>query len=193
MPDGGDGTAARVDRPIVVYGRTSSSNTQKVLWALHEAGLQYTMHLASAILGPGSEQFAAEGQAFGVVDTAEYLAINPTARVPTLTDGDFAVFESNTICRYIARVYCPTLFTGERCVGDDSLSTAQKEATASTWMDFSLDQNGASAASFGKLAELVTRLPEGERGNPEALAKAIAAAATTIRVLDTHLQAVASS
>lgn len=176
------------ERSIVVYGRPSSTNTQKVLWTLHEAGLAYTLHLASAILGPTSQQFAAEGQAFGVVDTSEYLAMNPTGKVPTLTDGDFAVFESNTICRYIAREYCPELFAGAAC-----RSLAQHEATASTWMDFSLDQNGANAASFGMLAEIVTRLPEAERGNPDSLAKAIAASAKTIRVLDTRLQAVASA
>eukprot|EP01043_Picozoa_sp_COSAG02_P041150 COSAG02_NODE_3389_length_6827_cov_2.578627_1_plen_197_part_00 len=190
----GNASSSIEQRPkIVVYGRTSSSNTQKVLWALHEAELAYTVQLASAVLGPESQQFAADGQAFGVVDTPEYLAMNPTAKVPTLTDGDFVVFESNTICRYIAREYCPRLITGSGTGSDGGgLSLAQKEATASTWMDFSLDQNGADAVSFGKLAEVVTRLPEGERGDPDSLAKAIAAAAKTIRVLDTRLQAVAS-
>jgi glutathione S-transferase len=196
MADAGNASSAasRIEqRPIVVYGRTSSSNTQKVLWALHEAELAYTLQLASAILGPESQQFAVDGQAFGVVDTPEYLAMNPTAKVPTLTDGDFAIFESNTICRYIARGYCTRLFTGSGSGGDGSvLSLVQREATASTWMDFSLDQHGADAASFGKLAEVVTRLPEGERGDPDSRARAIGAAAKTIKVLDTRLQAVAS-
>lgn len=196
MADAANASNSIEQRPIVVYGRTSSSNTQKVLWALHEAELAYTVQLASAVLGPESQQFAGDGQAFGVVDTPEYLAMNPTAKVPTLTDGDFVVFESNTICRYIAREYCARLITGSDSGGGGGggggLSLAQKEATASTWMDFSLDQNGADAESFGKLAEVVTRLPEGERGDPDSLAKAIAAAAKTIRVLDTRLQTVAS-
>jgi len=176
---------------VVVYGRPSSSNTQKVLWALHEASVPFTLELASALLGPKSQQFAAEGEAYGVVDTPGYLAMNPTARVPTLTDGGFSVFESNTICRYIAQQHCPALFCGGGSAA--SLAPAQQAATVSTWMDFSLDQNGASAVSFGTLAEVVTRLPEAERGDPETLAKAIGAAAKTIRVLDTRLQAVAAA
>jgi glutathione S-transferase len=34
--------------------------------------------------------------------TADYLAINPTGRTPTLVDGDFALAESNAIMQYLA-------------------------------------------------------------------------------------------
>lgn len=33
--------------------------------------------------------------------TAEYLALNPTGRIPTLVDGDKVIFESAAICMYI--------------------------------------------------------------------------------------------
>jgi len=33
--------------------------------------------------------------------TPEFLAMNPNARFPVLVEGDFVVFESNAICKYI--------------------------------------------------------------------------------------------
>lgn len=55
---------------LTVWGRTSSSNTQKVLWTLAELGLPYTLVPASARLGPNS-QLLGSGEVFGVVDTRE--------------------------------------------------------------------------------------------------------------------------
>ena len=71
-----------------IYGRITSSNVMKVLWAAAELGLEY-------------ERVDA-GMAFGVVDTPEYRAMNPNGRVPTLVDGDLTLWESNAIVRYLA-------------------------------------------------------------------------------------------
>lgn len=57
------------------------------------------------------------GEAYEFVDvdlmTAEhksdaYRALNPTARVPTLVDGDFVLWESNAILEYLAAKYPET-------------------------------------------------------------------------------------
>lgn len=71
-----------------IWGRTSSSNVQKVLWAADELSLGY-------------ERIDAGGR-FGVVDTPEYRAMNPMGRVPTLEDDGFVLWESNAILRYLA-------------------------------------------------------------------------------------------
>jgi glutathione S-transferase len=71
-----------------IFGRISSSNVMKVLWAAKELGLEY-------------ERVDA-GMTFGVVDTLEYRAMNPNGRVPTLIDGDLVLWESNAIVRYLA-------------------------------------------------------------------------------------------
>ena len=55
---------------LTVWGRTSSSNTQKVMWMLAELGLPYTLVPASARLGPTSELLGST-EVFGVVGTAE--------------------------------------------------------------------------------------------------------------------------
>jgi len=70
-----------------IWGRKSSINVMKVLWACEELGLEYERTDA--------------GGAFGVTRTPEYLAMNPNALVPTLQEDDFTLWESNTILRYL--------------------------------------------------------------------------------------------
>jgi glutathione S-transferase len=45
--------------------------------------------------------------AFGRNTEPDYLAMNPNARVPTLVDGDYVLWESNSIMRYLALAYRP--------------------------------------------------------------------------------------
>lgn len=74
---------------LKIWGRANSINVQKVLWCCAELGLAF-------------ERVNAGGK-FGVVNTPEYLAKNPNARVPTIEDGDFVLWESHAIVRYLAR------------------------------------------------------------------------------------------
>jgi glutathione S-transferase len=73
---------------IVIWGRANSVNVQKVLWACEELAIPYLRKEA--------------GGAFGVVDEPEYRALNPNGRIPTIEDGDFVLWESNAILRYLA-------------------------------------------------------------------------------------------
>ena len=47
------------------------------------------------------------GMAFGRNHEPDYLAMNPNGRVPTLVDGDFVLWESNSVMRYLALAYRP--------------------------------------------------------------------------------------
>lgn len=78
-----------VDR--IVWGRNTSSNVMKVLWALGELGLPF--------------ERIDVGGAFGRTDTAAYRAMNPTGLVPTLQEGDFTLWESNAILRYLGQMH----------------------------------------------------------------------------------------
>src|ERR1700692_136372 len=73
----------------IVWGRATSSNVMKVLWALGELGLPF--------------ERIDVGGAFGKTDTPDYRAMNPTGLVPTLQEGDFTLWESNAIVRYLAQ------------------------------------------------------------------------------------------
>jgi glutathione S-transferase len=72
---------------LTVWGRKNSINVIKVLWGLAELGLPY-------------ERIDA-GMAFGRVDDPDYRAMNPNGRVPTLVDGDYVLWESNSVLRYL--------------------------------------------------------------------------------------------
>ena len=76
---------------IEVWGRRSSSNVQKVVWALDELRLPFKRHTV--------------GGSFGGTREPAYLKMNPNAVVPTLQDGDITMFESNAIVRYLAACY----------------------------------------------------------------------------------------
>lgn len=77
---------------IKVWGRVSSSNVQAVMWCLAELDLDYSRLDA--------------GFTYGVVNTAEYRAINPNGKVPTLQDGtNKPIWESGAILRYLAHRY----------------------------------------------------------------------------------------
>ena len=95
-----------------VLGRKTSGNVQKVLFMLEEMEAAYER-----------EDY---GRQFENTQTAEYKAMNPTSKVPTLIHDDLVIWESNTILRYLASTAAPSL-TGE---------TASERTQVERWMDF---------------------------------------------------------
>src|SRR5688572_6026426 len=91
---------------LKVWGRPTSTNTQRVLWALAEAEVAYELTLASG--STGAKGYVWRGETpFGIVETAEYRAMNPNGTIPTIKDGDFTLWESNAVVAYLARRYAP--------------------------------------------------------------------------------------
>ncbi len=76
---------------LKIWGRNTSSNVQKAMWAVGELGLAY--------------ERIDVGGAFGKNKEPAYLAMNPNGLVPTLQDGDYLLWESNSIVRYLARIH----------------------------------------------------------------------------------------
>jgi glutathione S-transferase len=77
-------------RSIRLYG-FANSTAGRVRWALEELGVSY-------------EYLALDG-AKGENTTPEYLAINPTGKVPGLVDGGQAYFESAAILLHLGETY----------------------------------------------------------------------------------------
>lgn len=102
-------------KPFRLWGRASSSNVKKVMWLADEMGLAY-------------ERIDVGGK-FGVVDTPAYKKLNPNSRVPTIEDGDFVLWESNSIMRYLANRYGGEVFYPR----DDAA-----RANIDRWLDWQL-------------------------------------------------------
>jgi glutathione S-transferase len=108
-----------------ILGRATSGNVQKVLFLMEELGLPY--------------ERVDYGRIFENTTTPEYLAMNPTSKVPTLVDGDLTIWESHTVCRYIAAKEGSALYP------TDLAARTQVER----WMDWMLAAlNSAYLAGF---------------------------------------------
>ncbi len=120
---------------LKIWGRTTSVNVQKVLWCCAELGIE---HQRVDLGGP-----------FGGNQDPEYLAMNPNGLVPTVRDGDLILWESNTICRYLA-----TAYRGERLYPPEPASRALVER----WMDWQLSAVGPPMGAL--LFGLIRTRPE---------------------------------
>lgn len=98
---------------LKIWGRTNSSNVQKVLFCCAELGLSYERTDA--------------GMQFGVNTTPEYKAMNPNGLVPTIDDDGFVLWESHAIVRYLAR---------KHGVGKLWPEDPRVAADADRWMDW---------------------------------------------------------
>jgi glutathione S-transferase len=120
---------------LKLLGRATSGNVQKVIFLLEELGVPYTR-----------EDY---GRQFENTATPEYATLNPTRKVPTLLDGDLAIWESHTILRYLASK------TGSALYPTDLAQRTQVDR----WLDWSLAAlNGPYVAAF-----LETRKSDTER------------------------------
>lgn len=145
---------------LKIWGRLSSINVRKVV-------------LTAQLLDVPFERVDA-GAAFGIVQTPEYKARNPNALVPLLQDGDFTLWESNVIVRYLcAKHEAAGLYPLELRARFD----------AERWMDW--QQTALNNAGREAFIQLV-RTPA-ERRDARAVAASVAATEPLLAMLDARL------
>ncbi len=147
---------------LKIWGRKTSSNVQKVLWCCGELGIAFDR--------------IDVGGAFGGNQDAEYLALNPNGLVPTLRDGDLILWESNTICRYLASTH-----SGERLYP----SAPAERAKVERWMDWQLSTMGPPMGTL--LYGLIRSKPE--QRDPAAIEAARRKAAAAWMIVEDALAA----
>lgn len=151
---------------LKIWGRKTSSNVQAVMWCVGELGLAY-------------ERIDA-GLDFGVVDTPEYLAINPNGTVPVLKDGDNPpLWESGAILRYLAAVYAAQAGQEAFWPGDPVL-----RADVDRWAEWSKVNIASNFTTF--IFWRVVRTPPSKR-DPAAIAQALAVLDRFLAIAETRL------
>ena len=105
---------------LKMWGRNTSSNVQKAMWAVGELKLP-------------CERIDVGG-AFGKTKDPFYLTMNPNSLVPTLEEEDgFTLWESNSVVRYLAAKHRSSVLQPADLRG---------QANASKWMDWQLSVVG---------------------------------------------------
>lgn len=145
---------------LKIWGRMSSINVKKVVWTAQELGLVFQRNEA--------------GGQFGLVKTPEYLRLNPNALVPVMEDGDFVLWESNVIVRYLCAKHSP---------GQLYPIDLRERFEAERWMDW--QQTTFSPASRPGFWQLIRTAPE--QRNAQVLSDSNAAVEALLATLDAQL------
>lgn len=146
---------------LKIWGRNTSSNVQKVMWAVGELGIPCER---IDIGGP-----------FGKNNEPAYLAMNPNGLVPTLEEEDgFVLWESNSIVRYLAAKHGGSLEPRD----------LRTRALAGKWMDWQLSVLGpAITPVFWHLIRLAP-----EKRDPAAIDAGKTKTNAAMKILDAQLQ-----
>jgi len=136
-----------------VLGKASSINVRKVLWLCDEIGLPYERR-----------------------DQGPELARNPNGLVPVIVDGDFVLWESHTILRYLAGRHGATGLLPQE---------PRRRAEVEQWIDWqATDLNSAWRYAF---MALVRRDPAFDE--PRQIAASTATWNRLLSILDARLAA----
>ena len=144
---------------LKIWGRISSINVRKVVLCAQMLDIPFVRRDA--------------GLSFGVVNTPDYLALNPNAMVPAIEDGPYTLWESNVIVRYLCaregRLYPSDLHT---------------RFLAEQWMDWQQTTlNRASGLAFVQWI----RTPETQRDH-QLIAQSVGATEPLFALLNEQLQ-----
>jgi len=108
---------------LIVYGRKSSANVQKVRWICSEGDLEFKTEIV--------------GGKYGGLTSPEFIRLNPNSTIPVLKDGDFLLYESNAIIKYISDKF-NILKTGNQ----------KKTALNNQWIDWSSSVFGLNCSTY---------------------------------------------
>ena len=145
---------------LTIWGRISSINVQKAVWAAGEVGQSF--------------ERIDLGGAFGGNREPAYLAKNPNGMIPVLEDGDVCIWESGSIVRYLAARY------GAGWIWEEDPS---RRAEADRWMDWMIAelQPAMAPAFIG-----VIRTPA-EKRDMAVIEASIAKTEAKLDILEAHL------
>ena len=143
---------------LIIWGRHTSSNVEKLLWACTEMGVPF-------------ERRDMAGK-FGFTD--DYLAMNPNRVVPAIDDDGFVLWESNACLRYLAAKH------GAGTLWPDDLHL---RANADRWMDWCTT---TAWVNLRPVFHGLIRTPP-ERRDMDAITASVKSTGEVLTILDTWL------
>lgn len=147
---------------LKILGKSSSINVRKVLWTCAEIDIPYLL----VEIGSGAQP----------TDTPEFRALNPNATVPVIQDAGATLWESNSICRYLA---------GKHGREDLLPTPPMARAQVEKWMDWqSQELNGAWRYAFMALVR-----DSAAHRDPALIAASVGQWTRHMQILDAQLDA----
>lgn len=143
-----------------IWGRITSINVRKLVWAAQEVGVPFTRIDAG---GP-----------FGLTKTPEFTKLNPNSMIPVLEDGEYSLWESNVIVRYLCAKYA-----GGQLYPTD----LEARFNAERWMDW--QQTRLNPAAREAFMQWIRTTEEDRQHN--LIAQSNAATVPLVAMLDAHL------
>jgi glutathione S-transferase len=144
-----------------IYGLTHATCTQRLLAAGFEVGAE--IHINKVDLASGEQKQPA------------HLARNPFGVIPALVDGDFTLYESRAITRYINDI------NGSKLTPSDP----KKRAIMEQWLSL---EAGDITPKFEKIAfQRVFALRRGLVTDEAAVAQAVKDVSPALDIMDAHL------
>ena len=145
---------------LQIWGRMSSINVKKVIWTAQELGLDFDRHEAGGV--------------YGVVKTPPYIELNPNSQIPVMEDGEYVLWESNVITRYLS---------AKHSSGNLYPTDLQERFDAERWMEWQQTMvNPASRNGFWHLIRLSV-----DQRDPALIAQSNAQVELLMAMLDAHL------
>ena len=98
---------------LTIYGSDLSGPANKVRFVANYIGLTYEYRVMNLREGEHKQEW--------------FLKINPIGKIPAMSDGDFNLFESGAICKYLCNKSDSALYPKD----------AKQRAIVDQWIDFS--------------------------------------------------------
>lgn len=98
---------------LTIYGSDLSSPANKVRFTANYLGIEYKYHFMNLREGEHKQEW--------------FLKINPVGKIPAMSEGDFNLFESGAICKYLCSKAKSNLYPAD----------FQQRAIVDQWIDFS--------------------------------------------------------
>jgi len=126
---------------VKIYGNDASVYSNKVKLVANAVGVDYEFQ---------SMNFKA-----GDMSTPEYLTVHPSGKIPGIEDGDYKLFESTAIMKYLADKEGSTLYP----------KNLKQRSTVDAWIDFSSIHIGGAITRviFNKIFAPMMEMPVDEQ------------------------------